>query len=273
MTFSDPYFVMTVDVDPPIPSNPNPDIIKDGVIKLLRLFDKYAIKATFFVPAVVAEKYPKIIENIVKQRHEVACHGLKHDPKETSLSFYEELCVIKKATEIIQSTAGIRPVGFRAPLFNINENCWKALQKNDYIYDSSVVCLRLYKNHKIFFTSKPFFLPVSEASEKCSLIEIPVSANPFLDYPLGGAYLRIFGSRWTKLGLKINFLFQNIVVFYIHPKDVDPRTKGRSWWWYKNTGNCMKLLEEIIKYAKQKGANFVTAYELAKSFLGVISCP
>jgi hypothetical protein len=35
----------------------------------------------------------------------------------------------------------------------------------------------------------------------------------------------------------------------------------------------MKLLEKVIKYAKQNGANFTTAYELAKSFLGDISCP
>jgi hypothetical protein len=264
---------MTVDVDPPIPSNPNPNIVRDGVVKLLRLFNKYAIRATFFVPAVMAQNFPEIMESIVKQRHEVACHGLKHDPKEASLSFYEELTIIKNATEIIQSTAGIRPVGFRAPLFNVNENCWRALQKNDYVYDSSVVCFRLYKNHKILFTSRPFLLPASEIGEKCGLIEIPVSANPFLTFPLGGAFFRIFGSRWSKLGIRINFLFGNLVVFYIHPKDVDPRTKGRSWWWYKNTGNCMKLLEKVIKYAKQNGANFTTAYELAKSFLGDISCP
>jgi peptidoglycan/xylan/chitin deacetylase (PgdA/CDA1 family) len=189
------YFIMTVDVDPPIPSNPNPEIVEDGVVSLLKLFDKYAIKATFFVPAVVAEKFPIAMEEIVKQRHEMACHGLKHDKMEATLGIREELRIIKTATEIIQSATGVRPIGFRAPLFDINENCWIALQKNDYVYDSSIVCSPLYGNHKIFFPSQPFPLPVSKTSENCSLLEIPVSANPFLPFPLGGAYLRIFGSR------------------------------------------------------------------------------
>ena len=53
-------------------------------------------------------------------------------------------------------------------------------------------------------------------------------------------------------------------MFHIHPKDVDPRTRGRSWWWYRNTGNCMEKLEETIKYAKQCRAKFITAYELTR---------
>ena len=257
------YFIMTIDVDPPLSYIPNQIIVR-GVIALLNFLNKHAIKATFFVPAVVAEKFPVVMEEIVQQGHEVACHGLKHDKREATLGISEELRIIKTATEIIQSATGLRPVGFRAPLFNVNENCWIALQKNDYVYDSSIVCSPLYGSHKIFFPSKPFPLPVPKTSKNCSLLEIPVSANPFLPFPLGGACMRIFGSRWCKIGVKINFLSRNPVVFYIHPKDVIPRTWGCSWWWYRNTGNCMKMLDEIIKYAERSGAKFITAYELAR---------
>lgn len=255
---------MTVDVDPPIPSNPNPDIVKDGVLALLKLFDKYAIKATFFVPAVVAEKFPLIINGIVEKGHEVACHGLNHDSREATLGISEELRIIRTATKIIQSTTGVKPVGFRAPLFNVKESCWIALQKNDYVYDSSIVCSPFYGKHKILFPPKPFPLPVPKKSGNYGLIEIPVSTNPLLPFPLGGAFLRIFGSRWCKVGVKLNFLSGNSVVLHIHPKDVDPRTRGRSWWWYRNTGNCMEKLEETIKYGKQCRAKFITAYELTR---------
>jgi len=258
-----PYFIMTVDVDPPIPSNPNSDIVRDGVAALLELFDRHAIKATFFVPAVVAEKFPIVIREVVKQGHEVACHGLEHNKGEASLGVDEEIQIIRTATKMIQSVINVRPVGFRAPVFNVNESCWVALQKNGYIYDSSIVCSPFYKN---FFPSKPFLIQFPKTNKDRSLLEIPVSVNPLLPLPLGGAYMRNFGLKWCKVGIKINFLLQNPVVFYVHPKDVDPRTRGRSWWWYRNTSNCMELLEKIIKYAKQNRAQFLKMYEFAKLF-------
>ena len=267
-----PYFIMTIDVDPPIWSLshgrwsiPN-FIIEDGVNCLLNLFDEYAVKATFFVPSVITEKSPATIEEIVRRGHEVSCHGLKHDPWEATLSVNEQIRMIRTATKIIESATGIRPLGFRAPLFRINRNCWIALQKNGYVYDSSVVCSPFYGNHRIFFPAKPFLLPVPKTNENHGLLEIPVSVNPFLPFPLGGAWLRIFGSRWSKIGVKLNFISQTPVVFYIHPKDVIPRTYGRGWVSYRNTANCMKMLEETIKYAKQSGAKFLKAYELARLY-------
>jgi hypothetical protein len=74
----------------------------------------------------------------------------------------------------------------------------------------------------------------------------------------------MFGLRWSKIGVKLNFISGTPVVFYIHPKDVISRTYGRVWHSYLNTANCMKMLDEIIKYARQSGAKFLTAYELAR---------
>jgi peptidoglycan/xylan/chitin deacetylase (PgdA/CDA1 family) len=256
------YFVMTIDVDPPISSIPE-FMISKGVASLLDLFDKHTIKATFFVPSMVAEKFPASMKEIVKRRHEIACHGLKHDPWEATLNVDKQTKMIKAATDSIQSITGLRPVGFRAPLFRINENCWKALQKNGYLYDSSIVCSPFYGSHKIFLPTKPFFLPTPEKSGSCSLLEIPVSTNPFLPFPLGGFWLRLFGLIWTKIGVTLNFISRTPVVFYIHPKDVVPREYGRRWYYYYNTTNCMNMLNELIEYAKQSGAKFLKAYELA----------
>lgn len=254
---------MTVDVDPPTPTNPDPNIIEDGVDVLLELFDNYAIKSTFFVPAVVAEKFPAVMKKIIKQRHEIACHGLRHDKNEAISDLSKQFKIIRAATNIIQSVVGTRPVGYRAPLFRINENCWIALQKNGYVYDSSLLCSILSRVHRTLLPSKPFFLSVHKTKENGTLLEIPISTNLFLPLPLGGAYLRVLGSKWSNIGVKANFLLQNPVVFHIHPKDIDSRTRGRQWWAYRNTSKCIIELEEIIKYAKQNGAKFLKAVELA----------
>jgi peptidoglycan/xylan/chitin deacetylase (PgdA/CDA1 family) len=263
-----PFFLMTVDMDPPPPSAPNLKI-EDGTNALLALFEKHQIKATFFVPGMVAEKFPDIMQQIIKQKqkHEIACHGLTHSPREGTFSVTEQTRRIKLATSLIERATEVRPIGFRAPLFKVNVDCWTALQKNDYIYDSSIVCSLFYGARKVFFPSKPFLLAKSENNKSKSLLEIPISVNPFLPFPLGGAWIRIFGSKWAKVGLKMNFLFRSPAVFYIHPKDVIPRTSGPFWYSYKGTRECLKRVDDVISYVKEAGAIFLKASELADLFL------
>jgi hypothetical protein len=253
---------MTIDVDPPVSSIPS-FIVEEGVFQILKLLDKYAIKATFFIPAVTAQKFPIAIKEIKKRGHEIASHGLKHHPDEATLSLNKQIQMIKTATEIIESISGSRPIGYRAPLFKVNENCWMALQKNHYLYDSSVVYSPFYGRFRKIFPIKPFQIRIKHYNY-CDLTEIPVSVNPFIPLPLGGTWMRIFGLKWCKIGIKMNFTFQTPVVFYVHPKDVIPRTYGRKWHYYRNTTNCMKTLEEIIKYAIRNRARFLKACELTK---------
>jgi hypothetical protein len=252
---------MTVDVDPPATPKEN-FMIENGVISLLNLFYNHKIKATFFVPSLVAENFPSLMSNIIEQKHEIACHGLKHHPLEATLDANRQFENIKTATYILESITGSKPLGFRAPLFNINKNCWVALYKNGYIYDSSIVCSPFFG--KTPLPKKPFFLLEFGKINVCSLIEIPVSVNPLLPFPLGGAYMRTFGMLWSKTGIKLNLLFKTPVTFYIHPKDVVQGVHAHSWWHYRNIPNCLKMLSEILKYAKHCGAKFLMAYELAK---------
>jgi len=261
-------FIMTVDVDPPPPSAPNLDIEK-GTTDILRLFQVHRVHATFFVPASVALAFPELIQEIKGDGHEIACHGLKHHANEAISSLDEQYLTIKKATDEIESITGSRPIGFRAPLFRSNENCRIALRQNNYVYDSSMVCSPLFGNLKTRLLSKPFFFSCSNHHAECNLLEIPVSVNPFLPFPLGGAYLRIFGPRWAKVGIRINSIFNAPILFYIHPKDVIYRTDGLSWYSYRNTANCMKALEDVILYGKRIGAKFMKACELAELYLAM----
>ena len=254
------YFVITIDVDPPFSASQN-QMIESGTLHLLNLLEECNVKATFFVPAVVSKTFPELIEEIVKRRHEIGCHGLKHDPLETTLNVNKQIKMVRMATDIIESTIGVRPRGFRAPLFRCNRDFWVALQKNCYVYDSSYVCSPFYGNGRVPFWKKPFYIKTSEKNN--GLLEIPISVNPFLPFPLGGAWFRIFGLRWAKIGVKINFIFQTPVVFYIHPKDVIFDTHGFSWYYYRNTVKSLRMLREVIEYVKKNGAKFLKAYELA----------
>lgn len=255
------YFVMTVDVDPPPVSAPDLDI-EGGLIKLLQLFKRYNVRSTFFVTATMAEKFPDLMKKIVKDKHEIACHDLDHSPRISSIGLASLIRRIKVATELIENSSGIRPIGYRAPMFRINREQWMALLENHYVYDSSVVRSPLYEPRSAFYPPKPFFISLGRHKH---IIEIPLSVSPLLLVPIGGTYLRIFGKEWAKFSIKFLLQLSFPLIFYIHPKDVVARTNGPKWHSYKNTAICINFVEEIIRYAIKAEATFLRAIDLVNA--------
>ena len=68
------------------PENANrPGVLSQGtygarvaVPLILELLERRGVKATFFVPGVVAESYPDRVSAIVAAGHELAIHGFTH---------------------------------------------------------------------------------------------------------------------------------------------------------------------------------------------------
>lgn len=85
-----------------------------GLPRLLEVFDRYNIKATFFVPGKTAETYPDDMKTIVSKGHEIAVHGYKHE-NFALLTYDEQKEAMKKSIEIVKNVCGIVPKGFRAP--------------------------------------------------------------------------------------------------------------------------------------------------------------
>ncbi len=70
---------ITVDVEQDCPPYLNTFRgIEEGMQKLLTLFSDEKIHGTFFTTGMIAEKYPKLIEGIVAEGHELGCHGYSH---------------------------------------------------------------------------------------------------------------------------------------------------------------------------------------------------
>lgn len=258
--------IMSVDIDPPLPSCPKSEA-KEGLNALLETFKRHNIKATFFVTAILSHKLKDLLGEIIEQGHEIACHGLRHDPNEVSLSTKDQIRNIALATNLIEQVTGMKPLGFRAPLFKVNKKCWVALHENEYLYDSSVVCSIFYNFSKITYSSKPYLLINPDVKNRKPLIEIPVSVNPFLPFPLGGAYLRIFGRKWLELGIRMNFLSGAPATLYIHPKDVSQKTRGYFWYTNVNVKKCIYDLDMVLSSIRSKGAIFLKSCDLAKLFL------
>ena len=82
--------------------------------RILKILDKYGVKATFFVIGVNIQNYPEPLKLIRAAGHEIANHSYSHD-NSNDLSAENAIGEMKSCEELIYSTVGIRPKLFRPP--------------------------------------------------------------------------------------------------------------------------------------------------------------
>jgi peptidoglycan/xylan/chitin deacetylase (PgdA/CDA1 family) len=107
-----------------------------AIWRILRTFDKYNAKTTFFATAKTLETNPEAAREILQRGHEICSHGYRWIEHFT-LTREEEREVIRKAVASIEKVTGKRPVGWycREP----SENTIELLaEEGGFLYDSDV---------------------------------------------------------------------------------------------------------------------------------------
>jgi peptidoglycan/xylan/chitin deacetylase (PgdA/CDA1 family) len=109
-----------------------------GVPRLLALLRRQEVTATFFVPGFTAERYPSVIRAIVDDGHEIAHHSYLHEST-MGMSRADEAAMIDRALDSLDRVAGVRPSGYRAPMWEINRHTPDLLVERGFAYDSSLM--------------------------------------------------------------------------------------------------------------------------------------
>jgi peptidoglycan/xylan/chitin deacetylase (PgdA/CDA1 family) len=107
-----------------------------AIWRILRTFQKFNVKTTFFATGKTVETNPDAAKMIVKRGHEICSHGYRWIEHFT-LSRDEEREVIRKAVDSIKNVTGRRPVGWycREP----SENTIELLaEEGGFLYNSDV---------------------------------------------------------------------------------------------------------------------------------------
>jgi len=162
-----------------------------GNEKLLRIFDKYNIKATFFITGYFAEKNKDQVKEISK-KHEIASHGYYHHYRNNpNLNLEKD---IKKSKEILEKIINKKIIGFRAPQAQFSLRLIKTLNKLNFKYDSSLhpAIMPFYYNNTKY--PKYPYKPIKELNIK----EIPISVAPITKLPIGWIFLRNIGILLAK---------------------------------------------------------------------------
>jgi len=109
-----------------------------AIPRILETYKRLGLKQSFFVPGWCVEQYPDAMEAILKDGHEIGHHGYLHEDP-TSHSADEQREWFQRALEAHQTVIGNTPVGYRAPVYNVNQQVIDLLIEHNFSYESSLM--------------------------------------------------------------------------------------------------------------------------------------
>jgi peptidoglycan/xylan/chitin deacetylase (PgdA/CDA1 family) len=129
--------------------------------RILRLLDRQAIRATFFIPGFTAERWPDAARSVRDAGHEIAHHGYLHEGSRGADEATEEARLVR-GLEALDSVLGIRPVGYRAPSWETSWRLPGLLARHGFRYDAGLMD-----------SDWPYRLAVGPVAGAPTIIELP----------------------------------------------------------------------------------------------------
>ena len=223
--------------------------------RLLELFDRTSVKATFFVLGWVAQKAPELVRRIHAAGHEVACHGLTHELvyRQTPAVFRDET---RQSKAMLEDLIGEPVDGYRAASYSITrESLWALdiLCELGFRYDSSIFPIAHDRYGIPGASTRPGKIVSPNGS---SIVEFPLSTKQLFGMRVpvaGGGYFRLLPYWFTRWALaSVNERDSMPFVFYLHPWEIDPEQPrfDASWFsrfrHYNNLDVCEARLRSLL---------------------------
>ena len=207
-------------------------VLNQGMPRLLDLYDKYNVKATFFYTGHIACLYPEVVKMAYERGHEIGSHGLTHEVSKAFdvLTPDEQLSHLKQSKRILEDIIGDEVVSFRAPAARVDKAFPTVLAEAGFKIDSSVSSQRLdmmfsfgalKKLHWLTAPRKAYFTQKDNIFKKgdSEVLEVPILA---MGFPYIGTFMRIAPSlnRITRNVLYLETLCNGRqFVFLTHPNE------------------------------------------------------
>jgi peptidoglycan-N-acetylglucosamine deacetylase len=111
---------------------------RQGIPRILDILARHGVRASFFVPAVVALLYPDEQRRVVAEGHEVAIHGWIHE-RNSALPEAAERELQMRSADTLERITGVRPVGIRTPSWDFSPHTLAITRDMGLAYDSSLM--------------------------------------------------------------------------------------------------------------------------------------
>ena len=246
-----------------------------GVPRLLKLFKKYDLPATWFAPGHSIETFPEQMKMIVDAGHEIGAHGYSHE-NPIAMTPKQEEDILLRSIELITELTGKSPTGYVAPWWEFSNVTNELLVKHGIKYDYSLMHNDLHPYYVRVGDSLTKIDYSAEASEwmkplvrgyETNLVEIP--ANWYLDdlppmmfvkkspNSYGFANPRdIYGGLWQDA---FDYCYREYD-YAVFGMTIHPDVSGRP--------QCIMALERLIEYINShEGIRWCTFDEIADDFI------
>jgi len=245
-----------------------------GAPRLLKLFDKYQLRTTWFIPGHSVETFPEQMQAVAAAGHEIGIHGYSHENPIAMTPEQEEI-VLDKAIELITALAGKRPTGYVAPWWEFSNVTNELLLKKGIKYDHSLM-------HNDF---TPYYVRVKDSWTK-----IDYSAHP-------DTWMKplVRGQETDLVEIPANWYLDDLppMMFikkapnshgFVNPRDIEVMWRDQFDWVYREMDyavfpitihpdvsgrpQVLLMLERLIEHMRaHEGVRFVTMDEIADDFI------
>lgn len=224
----------------------------EGTNRILDVLKDNDVKATFFCTGNFVREAPDTIQRIIREGHELACHGVDHwKPQESD---------VRESKKILEGATGIQAYGYRQPrMFPVSD---EEISAAGYLYNSSLNPAFIPGRYMHLNSPRTCFM-------QGEVVQIPASVTPWLRFPL----------FWLSLHNLPQWLYHRMVrrvlrhdgyfVTYFHPwefYDLKEHPEFKMPFIIRNHSGrqMMERLDALIRMLKERNHTFVTYTPFAK---------
>lgn len=244
-----------------------------GTPRLLKMFERHGIKASWFVPGHTLETFPEQVAMVAEAGHEIGAHGYLHE-NPVAMTPTQEEDVLVKSVELIAQLTGQAPRGYVAPWWELSNVTPALLQKHGFTYDHS-------QGYKDFV---PFYARVGDQWGK---IDYSKQAREWMFPMTHGEEIDLveIGANWYVDDLPPMMFMKGSPNShgFVNPRDIEQLWKDQFDWVYRELDyaifpitihpdvsgrpQVLLMLERLIDYINQhEGVRWATMEEVASDF-------
>jgi polysaccharide deacetylase family protein (PEP-CTERM system associated) len=213
------WYQSSVDLDAPITAR-----VVRNMERVRTVLDECGVKATFFVQGMVAETFPRLLQELLAEGHEIQSHGYSHRPL-YGMNRAQLRVELERSRKTIEDACGVSVTSFRAPDFSIlSDNLWalEVLAENGFDLDSSIFPMAMKRYGIAGWSLSPERVQLANGGR---ILEVPVAvwSGAGMRAPVaGGGYFRLLPQVLLENAVRSVLRAGRPAILYCHPYEFNP---------------------------------------------------